>query len=102
MLCLYWGFIMIVILPLNAIGMEQKNKIKKLPDTHSVYIYSKIISTVMLDDIYIDKYTHVLLSPELLSGKKFYNILTSPTFCAYVGLVVVNKVHLVANWGRSF
>ena len=101
-LCLYWDFIVIVILPLNVIEIEQKNKIKKLPDTHPVYICSKTISAVMLDNICIGKYTHVLLSLELLSGKKFYNILTSPTFCVHVGLVIVNKVHLVANWGRSF
>ena len=93
---------MIIILPLNAIGIKQKNKIKELLNTHSVYVCSKTISAAMLDNIHIDKYTHVLLSPELLSNKKFHNILTSPTFYAHIGLVVVDEVHLVANWGRSF
>ena len=101
-LCFHWGFIVIVILLLNAIGTEQKNKTKELLSTCPVHICFKTISAVMLDNICIGKYTHILLSPELLSGKKFYDILTSPTFYVHVGLVVVNKVYLVANWGRSF
>ena len=95
--CLHQGFIIIIILLLNTIRAEQKNKIKELLGTHLVYIYSKTISVAMLDDIHIGKYTHILLSPELLASKKFHNILTSPTFCTHIGLVIVNKVHLVIN-----
>ena len=51
----------------------------------------------MLDDIRIGKYTHILLSLKLLASKKFYNILISPTFRTYIGLVIVNKVYLVTN-----
>ena len=51
----------------------------------------------MLDDIYIGKYIHILLSLKLLASKKFHNILISPTFYIYIELVIVNKVHLVAN-----
>ena len=40
---------------------------------------------------------HILLSLELLASKKFYDILTSPAFRAYIGLVIVNKVYLIAN-----
>ena len=79
------------------IRIEQKNKIKELPGTYLVYIYSAIISTVILDNIRIGKYIYILLSPELLASKKFYNILTCPTFYIYIGLVIVNKVHLVTN-----
>ena len=88
---------MIVILPLNAIKVEQKNKIKELLNTCLVYIYFKTISVAMLDNIHIGKYMHILLSPELLASKKFYNILISPTFYTHIGLVVVNEVHLAAN-----
>ncbi|OCK73241.1 hypothetical protein K432DRAFT_313313, partial [Lepidopterella palustris CBS 459.81] len=51
----------------------------------------------LLINIYIGKYTHILISPELLASKKFYKILTSPTFYIYIRLVVINKVHLVTN-----
>ena len=88
---------MIVILPLNAIKVEQKNKNKEFLGTCLVYIYFKIISTVILNNIYIGKYMHILLSLELLASKKFYNILTSPIFYTYIGLVIVDKVHLVIN-----
>ena len=56
-----------------------------------------MISVVILNDICIGKYIYILLSLELLASKKFYNILTSPTFYTYIKLVVVNKVHLVTN-----
>ena len=51
----------------------------------------------MLIKIYISKYTHILLSLELLVLKKFYKILTNPTFYLHIKLVVINKVHLVTN-----
>jgi len=95
--CLRRGFIIIIILLLNVIGTKQKNKIKELLGTYLVYIYSKTISAAILDDIYIGKYMYILLSLELLASKKFYNILTCPTFHAYIGLAIVNKVHLVTN-----
>jgi superfamily II DNA helicase RecQ len=45
---------------------------------------------------------YVLVSPELLLSKRFYYILTWPTFRLYISLVVINKYYLVANWGKSF
>ena len=56
----------------------------------------------MLDNIYIGKYIYIWLSLELLASKKFYNILISSTFRTHIGLVIVNKVYLVTNWGRVF
>ena len=56
-----------------------------------------MISAVILDDICIGKYIYILLSPELLASEKFYNILISPTFYAYVGLVIIDNVYLIAN-----
>ncbi|OCK92931.1 uncharacterized protein K441DRAFT_568081, partial [Cenococcum geophilum 1.58] len=62
-----------------------------------VYIYKDIISKRLLGEICIRVYTYILILPELLARKKFYKILTYPTFYAHVSLVVINKVHLIAN-----
>ena len=102
MLCFYQGFIIIIILLLNVIRAEQKNKIKKLLGTYLIYIYFKTISAAMLDNIYIGKYIYILLSLKLLASKKFYNILTGPIFYMYIELAIVNKIHLVTNQGRAF
>jgi len=95
--CLLWALVVIIILPLNAIGAEQKVKIKELPRIRPVYVYAKIISVCLLQEIRIGVYTYILILPELLVGKRFYKTLTNPTFRAYIGLVVIDKVHLVAN-----
>jgi len=42
------ALVVIIILPLNAIGMEQKVKIKELPGIRLVYIYAKTISARLL------------------------------------------------------
>ncbi|OCK74446.1 hypothetical protein K432DRAFT_310691, partial [Lepidopterella palustris CBS 459.81] len=65
--------------------------------TRPVYVYAKTISAALLTDIRVGKYMYILIFLELLARKKFYNILTNPIFCAHVGLVVINKVYLVAN-----
>ena len=96
------ALVVIIILPLNAISIEQKVKIKELPKTRLVYIYTKIISVCLLREIRIRVYTHILISPELLVGKRFYKTFTNPAFRAHIGLVVINKVHLVANQGGLF
>jgi len=95
--CLLRGLIMLIILPLNAISAEQKAKITELPVTRPVYVCAETISAQLLVNICRGKYTYILLSPELLAVKKFRNILTNPVFRNHVGLVIINKVHLVAN-----
>ncbi|OCK88050.1 P-loop containing nucleoside triphosphate hydrolase protein, partial [Cenococcum geophilum 1.58] len=100
--CLLRASVVIIILPLNAIGAEQKAKIEELPGTRPVHVYAETISARLLREIRIGVYTHILISPELLVGKRFHKTLTNPTFRAHVGLVVIDEVHLVANWGGSF
>ena len=96
------ALVVIIILLLNAIGIEQKVKIKELPRIRPVYIYAKTISARLLQEIRIRVYTHILISPELLVSKRFYKTLTNPTFYIHIGLVVINKVHLIANQGDLF
>jgi len=102
MLCLLQASVVIIILLLNAISTEQKVKIKELPGTRLVYINADTISTHLLGEIRIRVYTHILILLELLVRKKLHKILTHPTFYIHVGLVIINKVHLIANWGGLF
>ena len=102
MLYLYRASVVIIILPLNAIGAEQKAKIKELSGIRPVYIFTKIISARLLREIHIGVYTHILISLEMLVSKRFYKIFINPTFRAHVSLVIINKIHLLANWGGSF
>jgi len=46
--CLLRASVVIIILPLNIIGAEQKVKIKELPRIRPVYIYAKTISVRLL------------------------------------------------------
>ena len=100
--CLLQALVVIIILLLNAISVEQKVKIKELPGIRPVYIYKEIISKCLLGEIRIRVYTYILILPELLAREKLYKILTHPTFHVYISLVVINKVHLVANQGGLF
>ena len=102
MLCLLQALVVIIILLLNIISIEQKVKIKELPRIRLVYIYTKIIFIYLLQEIRIRVYTYILISLELLARKKLYKILTYPTFYIYISLVVINKVHLIANQGGLF
>ena len=100
--CLLQALVVIIILLLNAISVEQKVKIKELPGIRPVYVYAEIISARLLREIRIRVYTYILISLELLVSKRFYKTLTNPTFCVYISLIVINKVHLIANQGGSF
>ena len=99
---LVYSLIILIILLLNTIRTKQKQKIKQLPRIKLVYITTKIITSILLYNIYIRKYTHILILLELVVSKKFYYILTNPTFRVYIELVVVNKVYLITNQGTSF
>ena len=102
MLCLLQALVVIIILLLNIISIEQKVKIKELSRIRLVYVYKEIISKYLLGEIRIRVYTYILISLELLARKKLYKILTYPTFCTHVSLVVINKVYLIANQGGLF
>ena len=99
---LVYSLIILIILLLNTIRTKQKQKIKQLPRIKLVYITTKIITSILLCNIYIRKYIHILILLELVVSKKFYYILTNSTFRVYIGLVVVNKVYLITNQSTSF
>ena len=91
------ALVVIIILLLNAISTEQKVKIKELPRIRPVYIYKETISVRLLGEIRIKVYAYILISLKLLARDKLYKILTHSTFRVYVSLVVINKVHFIAN-----
>ena len=102
MLYLLRALVVIIILLLNIISIEQKVKIKELSRIRPVYIYKEIISKHLLGEIRIRVYIYILILLELLARKKLYKILTHSTFYAYISLVVINKMHLIANQGGLF
>ena len=82
--CLMPRTIVIAILPLLALGAEQASSIQKYLAANAgarpIFVNAKNISRAMLHDIRIGHYTHILVSPELLSGKKFRHLLQDPHF----------------------
>ena len=94
----------IIVLPLNAIGEEQLLKIRAIPGANPVFVCAEVIKAHadILKHIKAGRFTHILVSPELLSSKRFHHILTWPAFRSHVSLVVIDECHLVANWGKSF
>ncbi len=82
--CLVPRTIVIAILPLLALGAEQASSIQKYLAANAgarpIFVNPKNISRAMLHEIRIGHYTHILVSPELLTGKKFRHLLQDPHF----------------------
>ena len=75
--CLVPDSIIIVILPLLAIGAEQKEKIVKILGTvaRPAFVNGDNVTLELLRDIQRGEYTHILSSPELITGKRFKPLL---------------------------
>jgi len=91
--------IAIIVLPLNAIGEEQLLKIRAILGANPVFICAEVIKAYadILKYIKAGRFTHVLVSPELLLSKRFHYILTWPAFRSHVSLVIINECYLVTN-----
>jgi superfamily II DNA helicase RecQ len=104
--CLVPGTVVIAILPLLALGVEQANSIQKYLAVNAgarpMFVNSKNISKSVLRDIQKGYYTHILVSPELLTGKEFRPLLEDPYFRSMIKWVVVDEFHLVSVWGKDF
>jgi len=70
--------IAIIVLPLNTIKEEQLLKIRAILGANPIFIYAEVIKahTDILKYIKAGRFTHILVSPELLSSKRFHHILT--------------------------
>jgi superfamily II DNA helicase RecQ len=97
------GAIIIIIMPLNAIGKDQWTKIKELPGGHPIMLCAENNTKTSLQEIQNGIYTHVLVSPEIASSKRFREtVLNDPKFKSKVAAVTVDEVHLVVDWGSTF
>ena len=98
--CLKPRTIVIAILPLLAMGAEQANSIQKYLAANAgarpIFVNVKNIRKTVLHDIRIGYYIHILVSPKLLTGKKFRYLLQDPHFRSMVKWVVVDELHLGA------
>jgi superfamily II DNA helicase RecQ len=79
-------------------------KIRAILGANPVFVCAEVIKAHadILKHIKAGRFTRVLVSPELLSSKRFHDILPWPAFRSYVSLVVIDECYLVANWGKSF
>jgi superfamily II DNA helicase RecQ len=94
------GAIIIIILPLNAIGKDQWIKMQELPGAHPITLCAGNNSEITLQRIRRGMYTHVLMSPEIACSEHFREtVLNDPGFKS---MVTVDEVHLVIDWGTSF
>jgi superfamily II DNA helicase RecQ len=77
--CLVPDSIIIVILPLLALGAEQEEKILRIlgPFARPAFVYGNNVSYELLRDIQRREYTHILSSPELITGRRFRTVLIS-------------------------
>ena len=95
--------IVIVLLPLNALGAEQLADIQRLPLAKPIWLSSKNNNAATLRRIRAGIFTHVLASPEIACSLRFYeNVLSDARFRRQTKAIVIDEVHLVVDWGQSF
>jgi superfamily II DNA helicase RecQ len=95
--CLVPESVIIVILPLLALGSEQADPIRrnlsKEGGANSIFVNAKNIGRNPLMRTKTGIYTYILISPELLTGGLFHNILSDPQFRDLVKWVVIDELH---------
>jgi superfamily II DNA helicase RecQ len=95
--------VVIILLPLNALGAEQLADIQRLPLAKPIWLSARNNSMATLRRIRAGIYTHVLVSPEIACSLKFYdNVLSDAQFRKRTKAIVIDEVHLVVDWGQSF
>ena len=97
--------ISLLIMPLNALKVDQANAITKMNAKVSLCILN---ADTMRDDpellnrIELGRHTHVLTSPKLaLSNKEVQGVFQTPGFRDRLALIAINEIHLVEDWAES-
>ena len=94
----------LVIVPLNQIEEEQAAKIDALGGRALVLNADtkKALSKEEEQHLYSNKYTHLFISPEMVLSDWFRKYLITPYFRSRLGLIAIDELHLVQQWGQSF
>ena len=85
----------VVVLPLNQIRQEQAKYITCISG-RPCFLNADTISSKVLTNIQNGKYTHILISPELAIGDKFYATAINLVFKERLSLVVIDEAYLVS------
>src|SRR6266850_5039350 len=97
----------IMIIPLTELGKEQLQKIQLLPGCRPVLLAEEVFRKEknrkeVFERLTRCEYTHILLSPKIAVEDEFSGIVSNPLFKSRVGLVVIDELHVVKQWGREF
>ena len=92
--------ITIQIILLNKLSNEQLDDIKKMDKSNLVLVNTKTRSQEkdLIAKIQEEMYIYILLGPKQTSTKSFQNTLKGPELQSQIGLVAINKYHLVKDW----
>lgn len=101
--CLVRDAIVLVLLPLNAIGAEQMEKIKTLPGAQPIHLTANNNNNQTLAAVRNGDYSHILVSPEIACSQRFReSVLSDSKLRSRIKAVMVDEVHLVVDWGLTF
>jgi superfamily II DNA helicase RecQ len=94
------GKITLQIVPLNKLGDEQLQDIKKLPGAKPCLVNAetKKVDPLLIKRIKHGEFTHVLLGPEQASSDSFRDALKSQQLQSKIGLVAIDECHLIKQW----
>jgi hypothetical protein len=98
------GLTTIQIIPLIKLGEEQTIDVEALKGTRPCLATAatKHENRKLFDEIENGDYTHILLGPEQAASKEFREAVKHPKMQDQVGLVVIDEVHLIEQWGERF
>lgn len=92
----------LVFLPLNEIVKEQVQKVNQIGGNALLLNADVKDIDKAIENARAGLYTHIFISPELASTPDFRSLLKDPKFKKRLALVVVDKAHLITQWGKKF
>ena len=95
------GAITIMIIPLTRIGKDQLSVIQKLGG-NAFLLSAETATSKNMQRIRAGEFTHVLMGPKQAVSEKFKAVAMDPDFQRRCGVVVIDELHLVEDWGRNF
>ncbi|KAF1817317.1 P-loop containing nucleoside triphosphate hydrolase protein, partial [Eremomyces bilateralis CBS 781.70] len=100
--CLSRGSVVIVIVPLDALGKEQEKKISSIPRTRPIFLNASNMNDGAIQEVQKGAYTHIITSPEQLIGKRFRILIQDRLFRSHLLSICIDELHLVFDWGDKF